>query len=266
MKNSPSYIITSGWWSTKDDKDSRAVKRGDASIRSKEFHTLWYEAIERYTNAKKVYIIDSDAPVKPKLDEEHEVLISLLENAGHSTNHTGKLCGVSRAHLLGMSLAVVNEVEYWVYIEQDALIYGEDIVETAISKMNKPYMFGAGRGTPQPMQQSFMIMKTDYIPQFIKSFNDIKAKDNEISPETKFAIACSSILRALPEFLFKNIHEKSLKNKIVWKLFRFFQGFDDLPFGYGRVRPLNFEDRYFYFQHGSKDELAMYLKKHHLAS
>ena len=263
LKDNGTYIITTGWWSTEDDVDDRAIKKGDATIRSKEFHTLWYETIECYTSAKKVYVIDSNAPVKPKLNDKKEVLVSLLENAGHSTAHKGKLCGVSRAHLLGMSLAMINEVAYWVYVEQDALIYGEGIVEEAIAKMKKPYMFGAGRGTPQPMQQSFMIIKTTYIAQFIKHFNDIKARDNEISPETKFAIACSPVLRCFPEWLFKNIHQKSLKNKIVWKLFKVFQGFDDLPFGYGRVRPIDFNDRYFYFQHGDKEELDMYLKKYH---
>lgn len=265
MHTKQTYIITTGWWSTKDDRDDRSVKRGDGSIRSSAFHQLWYGAIKRYTHAKKVYVIDSHAPVKPSLDEQNEVMFSLLENAGHSTSHNGKLCGVSRAHLLGMSIAMVNEVDYWVYVEQDALIYGEGIVEEAIGKMKKPYMFGAGWGTPQPMQQSFMIIKTSHIPQFIKHFNAIRARDNEISPETKFAIACSPVLRCLPEFLFKNIHTKSLKNRIVWRLFRLFQGFDDLPFGYGRVRPIDFDERYFYFQHGDKEELDMYLKKSHLS-
>lgn len=261
MKKNYSYIITSGWWSTQDDRDNRRIKNGDSQIRSKAFHALWHKMIKRYTSAKKVYIIDSNSPIKPELNVEDEVMLSLLENAGHSTNHTGKLCGVSRAHLLGMSLAMVNEVEYWVYIEQDALIYGEGIIEKAISKMTKHYMFGEGLGTPQPMQQSFMIVKTDAIPTFIKYFNDIKAKDNEISPETKFAIACSPLLRILPEYLFKNIHTESLLNRIVWKLFKHCRGFDELPFGYGRVRPIGFEDEYFYFQHGNKDELDAFVKK-----
>jgi len=254
------YIITSGWWSTENDINDRAIKSGDSNIRSRDFHTLWHKAIEHFTTAKKVYIIDSDAPVKPKLNLENEVLISLLENAGHSTQHKGKLCGVSRAHLLGMSLAMVNEVDYWVYVEQDALIYGNNIVEKAIAEMKGSYMFGAGWGTPQPMQQSFMIMKTEAIPNFIKHFNNIKSIDNKISPETKFAIACSPILRCLPERLFKEIHQENFKNKIVWKLFKLFQGFDDLPFGYGRARPIDFSDAYFYFQHGDKKELEHYMK------
>ncbi|MDQ7085035.1 MAG: hypothetical protein Q9M36_08920 [Sulfurovum sp.] len=254
-----SYIITSGWWSIEEEKDDRLIKCGDAHIRSSSFHQLWTKAIDKYTLAKKVYIIDSNAPIKPKIDSQNEVLFSLLENAGHSTNHSGKLCGVSRAHLLGMSLALVNEVEYWVYIEQDALIYGDGIIEECIKKMKKPYMFGNGWGTPQPTQQSFMIIKSDAIASFIQKFSAIKATDNEISPETKFAIATSRFLGLLPEFLFKNIHTKSIKNRILWRLFTVFQGFDSIPFGYGRVRPIDFSDEYFYFQHGSKTELDKYI-------
>lgn len=264
MKENGTYIITTGWWSTEDDIDERAIKTGDSHIRSKQFHKLWNEVVQRYTSAKKVYVIDSDAPVKPTLDTDNEVMISLLENAGHSTHHTGKLCGVSRAHLLGMSLAMVNEVDYWVYIEQDALIYGDGIIEKCIEQMKRPYMFGAGRGTPQPVQQSLMIIKTETIPTFIKNFNAIKATDNEISPETKFAIATSPLLMMLPEFLFKEIHKESFKNKVIWKLFKIFQGFDNLPFGYGRVRPIDFSDSHFYFQHGNKEELDNFLEKYKL--
>jgi len=255
------YIITSGWWSTKDDVDNRTIKTGDKYIRSQAFHQLWYESIAKFTSAQKVYIIDSDSPIKPILDENSEVLISLLENAGHSTHHKGKLSGVSRAHLLGMSLAMVNEVDYWVYIEQDALIYGEDIIEKCIENMRKPYMFGNGLATPQPTQQSFMIIKVEAIPEFIQKFSAIKARDNEISPETKFAIAVSPFLKLLPEFLFKNIHTQSFKNKVVWKLLKLLQGFDTLPFGYGRVRPIDFDDEYFYFQHGTREELNFFMSK-----
>jgi hypothetical protein len=256
------YIITSGWWSTKDDVDNRTIKTGDKYIRSQAFHQLWYESIAKFTSAKKVYIIDSDAPLKPILDEKSEIIISLLENAGHSTHHKGKLSGVSRAHLLGMSLAMVNEVDYWVYIEQDALIYGDEIIEKAIKSMNKPYMFGDAWGTPQPTQQSFMIIKTEAIPEFIQNFSAIKARDNDISPESKFAMAVSPFLRLLPEFLFKNIHTNSFKNKVVWKLFKICQGFDTLPFGYGRVRPIDFDDEYFYFQHATREELNSFMIKY----
>ena len=83
------------------------------------------------------------------------------ENAGYSINHTGHLCGVVRAHLFGISYALINEVDYWVYVEQDALLYGAEIVEKCIDRMKRPYMFGSGEGTPQPTQHSLMIIRKD---------------------------------------------------------------------------------------------------------
>ncbi|MGB6020311.1 MAG: hypothetical protein WBF77_12040, partial [Sulfurimonadaceae bacterium] len=217
------------------------------------------------TNPKKIYIIDSDSPVKPTIDPQKEELISLHENAGHPTLHIGKLSGVSRAHLLGMSIAMANEVDYWVYIEQDALIYGENIIEKCIDNMKKPYMFGSGRGTPQPVQHSLMIIRKDGIPTFIKNFNAIKAKDSEISVERKFAIATSLPLRLVPEFVYKYMERKSSFSELLDRLFRSlyftFQGFDDIPIGYGRQRPIDFSKSHFYFQHGDQKELEAFLKK-----
>jgi hypothetical protein len=238
--------------------DNRLITKGDSYIRSADFHRLWLEAVKKFTRPEKIYIIDSNSPLKPPLDEDIEELVELIENAGHSTNHTGKLCGVSRAHLLGMSLALANEVDYWVYIEQDALIYGEGIIERCIEGMKKPYMFGDGFGTPQPVQHSLMIVRTDAVADFIKHFTSIKARDNDISPEVKFALATSRVLRLLPESLFRDIHTPGLKNRILWRLFRIFRGFDAVPFGYGRVRPIDFEDPHFYFQHGTIDEIEKY--------
>ena len=54
LKKDIKYIITSGWWSTKEDIDSRTIKKGDFYIRSKEFHKLWSDVVQNYTSAKKI--------------------------------------------------------------------------------------------------------------------------------------------------------------------------------------------------------------------
>ena len=265
--NAYKYIITTGWWCTNDNKlDDRKRKYGDSFIRTDEFHKTWFNAVNTFTKPKKIYIIDSNSPVKPLMNQEKEMMISLHNNAGHSTKLIGKLSGVSRAHLLGMSLAMVNEVDYWVYIEQDALIFGNEIIEKCIEKMKKPYMFGSGKGTPQPVQHSLMIIKKEAIPNFIKNFNAIKAKDNEISPEVKFAIATSLPLRLIPEFFYIHMEKNSFfgrqLKRVIWKLFNLFQGFDNIPFGYGRVRPIDFNSTHFYFQHGDSNELNLFMQKY----
>ncbi len=78
---------------------------------------------------------------------------------GHASVSLNKYSGVTYAHVLGMSYALLEDVDYWVYVEQDALLFGDNIVEYAIEQMRSPVMFGSGKSTPQPMQQSFMIIK-----------------------------------------------------------------------------------------------------------
>ncbi|MEZ8829285.1 hypothetical protein AB6E20_11285 [Vibrio cyclitrophicus] len=260
-----SYVVTTGWWCNKAD-DHRETCFGDGQIREKDFFQKWYNAVTSFTSPEKILVVDSNSPIPPNLPTDKRLeFISLDINAGHSTNHVGKFCGVTRAHILGMQYALLCDVDYWVYIEQDALIYGHGIVEKAIEKMDKGIMFGCGRGTPQPMQQSFMIMHKDQIWDFLKRLNGINKRDNEISPEMKFAIASSSFLSILPEFIFLENKSKSKVRKFIYRvvssLIKLNMTFDILPFGYGRKRPINFSDKTYYFQHGEQAELDSYNSK-----
>lgn len=262
----PSYIITSGWWCSGIANHFDRTKRiGDESIRTQEFHHQWLAAIKRFTNPEKIFIVDSNSPVPCPVDPSSEVIVSLLDNAGHPSMHSGKLSGVSYAHILGMTLAYVNDADFWVYVEQDALIYGDGIIEKCIEKMRGDYMFGSGDGTPQPVQHSLMVMRKDAIPVFVKRFCAIDARDCEISPEIKFAIATSKVLSMLPTWVYK-IDGKAgpsvdLRRRFLDVMFKIFRGFDEVPFGYGRARPIDFDSEFFYFQHGSFEEIDQFDKR-----
>lgn len=258
------YVITTGWWCSNKNSESREMLIGDDAIRDREFHSFWHESIRKTKSTANIYIIDSASPIKPTLNKD-EHLISLEKNFGHSTRCDYKLSGVTRAHVMGMTVALLNEYEYWVYIEQDALIQGEGIIEKCIKSMKKPMAFGSGKGTPYPAQQSFMIIKTSHISLFLNRLLKIKASDKEISPELKFCIASSAMLSLLPEFIYKFVDRRGMFNKaariFVYSLIGAFRGFDHIPFGYGRSRPINFTDKQFYFQHGSAAELESFFSK-----
>ena len=290
--NSNKYIITTGWWCGPDSGvNNQRTKYGSENIRTLGFFEKWYAAVNRFSNPVKILIVDSASESLPSiLFDKRLELISLDENSGHSTSHIGKYAGVTRAHICGMIYAMCCNVDYWVYIEQDALIYGNGIVEYAISKLKNDIMFGDGHGTPQPMQQSFMIMKTSAIPAFIYNFTKINKTDAEISPEMKFWMASTGLSKSLPIDAYCDSTPKSIIFEIIrlyWKpTFDFrkinklaksknrfpiksikpiknyitdtYHGYDLLPFGYGRARPINFTDKYLYFQHGSFEELKCY--------
>lgn len=263
------YVITTGWWCTENKaEETRSELIGDDKIRTKDFFNLWLNAVKSFTSPEKILVVDSASPIKPDTNHDPSIeIISLDCNAGHSTNHYGKYAGVTRAHIVGMIYALSCEVDYWVYIEQDALVYGNEIIEKCIDNLESGIMFGDGKGTPQPVQQSLMIMKKELIPTFLKKLTGIKATDNQISPEMKFAMCTSNLALLLPERLFFESHGEEAKNRLLSKvlkkigslLIRSLMDYDKLPFDYGRKRPINFKDDNFYFQHGCDVELKNYL-------
>ncbi len=256
------YIICSGWWSSEPADDGRKERMGDESIRAPEFHHLWYKAIIKYTNPEKIIIIDSCSPNPPPLQKEDSRIeyIRLNTNPGHSTNHSGVYCGYTRAILLGLEYVLQCDADYFVYVEQDALIYGNGIVENCISKMEKDIMLGSGQGTPQKIQQSFFIIKKRRIREFVNRLHKIKIPDSNISPEEKFCIAANRLPVDILLFLRNSIFKTSLLKDLKYKIDNTFRDYDHVPFGYGRKRPLDLSVPFFYFQHGSRKEIREFSK------
>ncbi|MFS1501792.1 hypothetical protein BCU26_024445, partial [Vibrio splendidus] len=219
----------------------------------------WYSAVNNYSEPSKIIIVDSNSPIKPSLNKTDSRIefISLNNNAGHSTNlkHGTKFCGWSASVLLSLQYAELCDTDYYVYIEQDVLISGKGIIESIIDEMemkNEKYKFGSPGGTPQPLQQSFFIIKRDYIGCFLKKIHSIRYADDIIGPEYKFAIAVNHLSILIPKFLFLNKYFRYLYRKII--------NINFINIGYGRDRPINFEDKHYYFQHATIEELNEYDK------
>ncbi len=257
------YVIGSGWWCAEKEADTRQELLGDDSIRGKEFHQLWYQSVCKYSSPTKILIVDSASPIKPDInaDDPRLELLSLDVNAGHSTHHLGKFCGCVRAMQLGMMYALQCEVDYYVYVEQDALLFGEGVIEKCIEKMTTPYMFGSGEGTPLSTQQSLFVIRKDGILPFLKRLNGLSYTDNEICPEEKFHLVCSKGPVSFLGWLSFNRHKNKLAKWFYWQAFKYLRNYDYLPVGYGRARPINFDDEQFYFQHGELSDLDEYLRK-----
>jgi hypothetical protein len=266
------YIIGSGWWCDEDQSDRHKI--GDNYIRSSEFHKLWYKAIDTFTDPAKIFIVDSASPVSipVNINDKRIEVVHLLNNPGHPTKHNGKYSGWTVSALMGLEYALHCDVDYFVYIEQDALIYGNGIIEKSIEKMNKPYMFGSADGSCHPLQQSFFIVHRSKIEELINNIHNINAPDYQVSPEKKFCIATSPVLRFLPLSLFIETRHYSERRWIDRQLVRFhrnmlriFKNFDILPVGPGGYKTrggIDFDTGYFYFQHGEYKEIEQYITKY----
>ncbi len=249
------YVIGTGWWcGSADGSGDRPLAKGDEIIRGVEFHRLWYAAIDGFTRPGKIFMVDSASPVRPPLNPEDPRIeyVRLDHNAGHSSVHTGRYAGWTRSVLLGIQYANLCQADYFVYVEQDALVFGEGIVEAAITAMRRPFMFGHPGNTPQPLQQSFFVIRRDGFEPFLRRYAAVRSADSRVAPEKKFALASSPLLGMLPEFLFYT------RSPTASPLSRLLGRYDLLPFGYGRNRPLQFAEPHFYFQHGSGDEIRRF--------
>lgn len=123
----------------------------------------------------------------------------------------------------------------------------------------KPFLFGCGIGTPQPLQQSFFIVRKDGYKSFLSRLHEISYLDSTVSPEWKFYLSAnkfplvSAWLLANGGRTYKKIANIFVKNTNIS-----IHGYDLIPFGFGRDRPINFNHKKYYFQHGNIEELRFY--------
>ena len=253
------YLIGSGWWCSDADERSVNPERkllGDDGIRAGDFFRVWRESIRRCTSPAAIVVIDSRSPVKPDSALRAEVVwVELPFNAKHSTKHVGQWSGWMRSVLLSGHYAVISDADYFVYVEQDCLLQGKGIIEHCIAHMSADLMFGSGKGTPQPVQQSFFIVRRRVLARFLDNLVALRATDRNLSPEWKFVYASWwPFVVASNLGLLKYAPLRLLALRIAQRFF-----YDHLPIGAGRARPLPTDAPYLYFQHGTSEELAAYV-------
>jgi hypothetical protein len=255
------YMIGTGWWCADAEPPTPGRRYiGSDVIRSAEFHHLWSAAVDHYTQPQAVFIVDSASKQKPPIANPSYRMMSLLRNPGHAQVHTGHYGGWMASVIHSLEYALSNDVDYLVYVEQDALLYGEGIIEHCISRMRKPLMFGSGEGTPQPIQQSFFIVRNDGMRAFLAGLHSVRKQDKIICPEWKFVLASLPWSGRPLEFLLASERYRSLLHRCMGSIFQS-TGFDLLPVGFGRSRPIDFTAEHFYFQHGDVAEVREYARR-----
>jgi hypothetical protein len=256
-------LVTSGWYASNEPRSYRT--KGDDAIRGVEFRPLWWQSVDRYLRPQHVFIVDSASPVKPDdgaCTTTRFERVELLMNPGHSQNGKTHYSGYMAGVILGLEFALLNDVEMFLYLEQDALAFGSRIIEkTKNALRRRDLVFGAGSFVD--VQQSFFAANKRGIRRFLSALHAIKYSDKQVAPEHKFMFAAS---RGLPGPLVRLAVHTSVDRLRRAGLLMFAAGcalgrdYELLPFGYGRERPINFTDDDFYFQHGSAEELAQYRK------
>lgn len=240
----PKIVVGSGWWSTPDRPQWRI---GDDLTRSVAFFALWHRQVMKCINPTIIIVTDSHAPDKPDWKTFDRVQwIELDRNYGHAIDIGAgliktKYCGYTRSLIVGASFALCCEADYFVYVEQDCLLRGEEFVRTSIEGQGFDFFCGqrvAGGTRPgggpaaANFQNSVLVMNRKGLERFIVKLLEAPETDGELSVEKKMErdMAPHGILR--------------------------------VP--YGRSRPIDFSLSHFYAQHMSRDELAAFLEAERL--
>jgi len=232
-------VVGTGWWCS-GGRTSWMI--GDDLTRSPEFFALWYRQVMKSLNPLTVFVTDSHSPKKPPFDRFDRVAwVELDRNYGHAIdirtgNSKAKLSGFTRSVLLGASFALSCDADFYIYVEQDCLLRGENLLAEAIGDQEFDFFCGqrtqGGRGIENriaaPMlQQSLMIVKGNGLERFITNLLVARETDGELSPEVKME--------------------------------RDFKPFGQVLIPYGRSRPIEFSRSHFYAQHLTKEELGQFL-------
>jgi len=212
-------------------------------------------------------VVDSASPVKPELGGDPAITwIELTHNPGHALDCTERLCGYTVSVMMAAHYTYLCGADYLVYVEQDNLLVGEGIIERAIACMTTPFMFGDPVARKQPLQQSLFIVRRDGLLPLVSFLNRLATPDRELSPERKFGLAAFAAAQpplddSAAPLLAAHLYALEGLIHAPDSLPPARRNFDWLPFGYGRNRPIDWEQRHFYLQHASADELTRYLAR-----
>jgi len=221
------YVIGTGWWCSHKDgtvgKEYGLPKVGHSTIRSQNFFKVWLYFVRRYTIPVKILVVDSASPIPPPGAHTNPAFeyISLDRNyhAVKKTLYNGWIRGFMTAAWYAW-----NCDADFIYIEQDCLVVGKDWVNGLYkASVGVKPLFGSK--FRNPIQQSLVFIPHAKIPKFLY----LLAVVNE-------SMTC--------ETRFHNVSK--LKHGM---------GYGILPFGVGRIRPINWKAKHFYAQHWTEPEL-----------
>lgn len=219
------YIIGLGWWCDGSGK-TEASKWNNSTdeIRRVGFFDDWYRSVSKNTNPVKIVAVDSKSPIKPDFAALGIETIEMVGNYLHPDFGLKYVSAATRQVFMGAWYAFFNKAEYFVWVEQDCLLHGEGIIERAIENMgDADYSMGTWR--------------------------------HEYKLETCFMVfRCASLMKILQGFLESTAPVPELR---YWGL-RNHLKFIPMPFGYGRNRPIKWDDEHFFAQHLTGYDLEMF--------
>lgn len=239
--DAPKVVVASGWWC---DTSTHDWALGSAVTRSPAFFDLWYRQVVRCLAPIRIVVTDSASPLKPDI-HAHPLLqwVELDQNYGHPNDIrigriNTKYSGFTRSVLNGAMFALCCDADFFVYVEQDCLLWGADFLRHAVGAspaeifLGQPTENGRGMGgrVAAPMlQQSLIVVRRSGLERFLSEILGAPWTDGDVSPE------------------------ETMRMRL--------EPYELLQVPYGRSRPIDFSRSHFYAQHLDDEELAEFTRR-----
>ena len=181
--------IFTGWYCGGNPRTLDYKPDGADENRGVALRPLWWESVRRFLAPSQVVVVDSNSPVPPP-DREHFdgrlEHIRLLRNPGHSQTTSYHYCGWTASVLVGLEYALANDLDYFLYIEQDALVFGERFLDRIKDSLRRHrFVFGSGHGTAWPLQQSVFAIRKDGYRSFLSRMHQIAPDRSRAEPRAE---------------------------------------------------------------------------------
>jgi hypothetical protein len=245
IRSTPKVVVGSGWWR---GEQPHQWSIGAPITSSPEFFALWYRQVMLCLSPARIVVTDSASPMVPdwRLFPEIE-WVTLDANYGHANDiRSGKIAtkysGFTRSLLHGAMYALCCDADYYVYVEQDCLVRGHDLIAHATAGVASDIIVGApaegaaglgGRRAAGMLQQSLIIARREGVARLIRGLLEVPWTDGEVPPEETMRLRL--------------------------------QPLGTLAIPYGRSRPIDFGRSHYYVQHLTEAELAAFCDREGLS-
>lgn len=214
-----SYIIGTGWWC--DGSTKKSPLHGEERVVDRmQVFNVWLASIKKYTNPDSIVVVDSASPAKPRFSKSGMMVIPMTGNL-YGPDFGLKNGVATRQVFLGAFYALFNKADYYVWVEQDCLLCGEGIIERAIREMRDADYSAGLWNHPYKIETCFMIFR------------------------------CSSVGKIFSKYFSEKSNAPELR---YWEMTKCLN-FAPISFGYGRNRPICWEDEHFFAQQISQAEM-----------
>lgn len=223
-------VVTAGWYADNNGHNNKLVT---PEVQTASFlKDVWIPHIKRQLGESlgALVIYQSDCAIKAWIPPEKN--ITVIQSQRPPTQHHHNDSGATQ--MSGAMYAYCNEMDF-MFIEQDCFVVGLSGAYNWARQQNAkiafsttPYAQDLSRG-----EHCFTFVSYEYLPTYINKLLNVKWH-------------IWSTARGFPEL---KIEEMFAADRIRW------------PFGYGRLRPINWADDIYYLQQPAGDDLRRVLSQ-----